>query len=138
MKKLTVVLTVDDAMGLAFNNRRQSRDRNLIEDLMSEINGPVYVTGYSMPLFEKFADRVYVAEDPIKSCPDGASCFLEMTDISCFTEIIDKLIIYKWNRLYPSDVRLSGSPLEHGFRLISATDFQGSSHEIITKEIYIK
>ena len=49
---------------------------------------------------------------------------------------IDKIIIYKWNRDYPADkyfdIDLSS------YELISTQDFQGSSHDLITEEIYIK
>lgn len=34
---MTVILTLDDRGGMSFNGRRQSRDRLLIADLLSEL-----------------------------------------------------------------------------------------------------
>ena len=49
---------------------------------------------------------------------------------------ISRLIIYNWNRRYPFDRQLDISPAKMGFKLVSVTEFEGSSHEKITKEIY--
>ena len=58
MRKLTVAVTVDDKMGIAFNKRRQSRDKLLIEDLCKNTEGVIYVTSYSAQLFEDFSDNL--------------------------------------------------------------------------------
>ena len=49
-----------------------------------------------------------------------------------------KLVIYRWNRHYPADVRWEADPAEWGFALAETTEFPGSSHETITKEVYRK
>ena len=49
---------------------------------------------------------------------------------------LDRLIVYRWNRHYPSDVRF---PLELAdFTLQSSTEFRGSSHDLITREEYTR
>lgn len=136
MRNLTVAVTVDDKMGIAFNKRRQSRDKILIEDLCKNTEGDIYVTSYSAPLFEDFTDRIKVVDDPISECPDGGLCFLEITPISEHIDNISKLIIYHWNRLYPSDKKLGIDMGESKLNLISSYDFIGKSHDKITKEIY--
>ena len=136
MKKITVAVTVDERMGIAFNKRRQSRDRVLIKDLLDTATGKVYVSEYSLPLFDEYKDRVIVAEDPLAQCPDGGCCFVEMVELMPYIEEIDTLIVYNWNRHYPADKTLD-IDLENGrFSLTSSTEFVGSSHEKITKETY--
>ena len=136
MRKLTVAVTVDDKMGIAFNKRRQSRDKLLIEDLCKNTEGVIYVTSYSAPLFEDFSDRIKIVDDPISDCPEGGCCFLELTQISDHVNSISKLIIYRWNKVYPSDKKLGIDMNEYDMRLISSYDFTGKSHDKITKEIY--
>ncbi len=138
MRNLTVAITVDDNMGIAFNKRRQSRDKKLIEDLCKKADGDIYVSSYSAPLFEEHEDRIRVVDDPIKNAPDGACCFVEMTDINEYAESISKLIIYHWNRLYPSDKKLDTDVLKCGFRMTAKYEFIGNSHDKITKGIYEK
>jgi hypothetical protein len=136
MKKLTVAVTVDDKMGVSFNKRRQSRDKLLIEDLCKSTDGIIYVTSYSAPLFEDFPDRIKIVDDPISDCPEGGCCFLELTEISNHVNNISKLIIYRWNKIYPSDKKLEIDTNECNLKLVSSYDFAGKSHNKITKEIY--
>ena len=136
MRKLTVAVTVDDKMGIAFNKRRQSRDKLLIEDLCKNTDGGIYVTSYSAPLFENFSDRIKIVDDPISDCPEGGCCFLELTQISDHVNNISKLIIYRWNKVYPSDKKLVIDLNEYNLKLISSYDFTGKSHDKISKEIY--
>ena len=138
MKKITVAVTVDERMGIAFNNRRQSRDRILINDLADTIVGKIYVSKYSLPLFEEYKDRIVVADDPLRECPDGGCCFVEMTELMPYIDDINTLIVYNWNRHYPADKTLDVDIKNGTFALTSSAEFIGSSHEKITKEIYIK
>ena len=138
MKKITVAVTVDDKMGIAFNKRRQSRDAKVIEDLLSSIDGKIYVSEYSLPLFDGYLDRVVVVNDALLDTPDGAACFIEARGVSEHNGDIDKLIVYRWNRHYPSDKKLD-IDLENGnFKMVSETEFAGKSHDKITKNTYCK
>ena len=49
---------------------------------------------------------------------------------------IEKVAVYRWNRLYPSDLRLDLETLLRGRHMISRREFPGSSHERITEEVY--
>ena len=51
---------------------------------------------------------------------------------------ISELVIYNWNRRYPSDTRLDIDPAKDGFRMLTLTEFKGNAHERITKEVYVK
>ena len=81
MRKITVAVTVDDRMGIAFNNRRQSSDRILIRDLMNSVSGNVYVSNYSAPLFSEYVERTIAVADVLSECPDGSLCFAELQSL---------------------------------------------------------
>ena len=135
MRKITVAVTVDDRLGIAFNKRRQSSDRILIGDLVDTVSGKIYVSEYSSPLFKDHCDKVIVVDDPLTECPDGGYCFLEKSYVGA-SDDVGTVIVYRWNRHYPSDMKLD-IDLD-GYKMIESTEFIGSSHEKITKETYIK
>ena len=128
---MTIYLCLDDRQGLRFNGRRQSKDRELIKDVLSSVQGTLYVEPYSLKLF---AEGTAAVTDTVPS--DG--CFFAERPMAEHMDKIDKLVIYKWNRAYPADMYFDICPLEQGFRLVSKEDIQGYSHEKITKEVYIK
>ena len=53
-------------------------------------------------------------------------------------ENTEKMVIYRWNRHYPSDIRWEPDLAELGFALKETTEFPGTSHEKITREVYEK
>ena len=136
MKKITVAITVDDNMGIAFNKRRQSRDKLLIKDLVNTTTGQIYISSYSAPLFTEYEGRIEIVENPIAECPDGACCFIEMTEIAEYKDLVSELIIYHWNRLYPSDKKLDLDIQKCGLKIAERYEFAGNSHDVITKETY--
>lgn len=138
MRKINVAITVDDNLGIAFNGRRQSRDKEVINDLVSCTRGKIYVSHYSAPLFKGFEDKIEVVESPLESCPDGESCFVEISALSPFVDAINSLTVYRWNRNYPSDEKMDLTLSSERFRLISMSEFAGSSHDKISKGIYKK
>ena len=138
MRNITVAITVDDKMGLAFNKRRQSRDRLLIDDLCKKTDKDIYISSYSALLFEEHKERVKIVDDPLRDCPDGGFCFVEMTELSPYVESISTLIVYHWNRLYPADKRLDIDVTNCGFKMTAKYEFVGSSHDKITKGTYQK
>lgn len=134
MRNITVAIAVDERMGIAFNKRRQSCDRIMIEELIRSQAGKIYVSDYSKELFLDFEDRIEVVKNPIEDCKDGACCFIELSGIENDLNEIGSLILYNWNRHYPSDTTLSVD-LDN-YTLVSTKEFAGSSHEKITKKIY--
>ena len=138
MKQITVAVVLDDAEGMMFFGKRQSRDRVLIEDLLSTLEGiPVYIHPYSRLIFPEGAG-VTISDDPLSDCPDGGAVFVEHLPLALHLAEIGRLIVYRWNRLYPSDKKLDLAPKRDGFTLFSRAEFKGSSHDNITKEIYRK
>ena len=127
---MILITCIDNRKGIMFNKRRVSKDALLIERLKGITKGnKIYVSEYSKPLFEGFDNLAF----SIENLTNNDFYFLEDED---YNENIDKIIIYKWNRDYPADkyfnINLSN------YKLISTQDFAGSSHDLITEEIYIK
>ena len=131
MKNYTVAVCVDDGQGLMLFGKRQSRDRVLISEFVKKI----YIAPFSKLLFEQYPD-VSVADDPFSVAEEGSAIFVENLRIDERLDSVSTLIIYRWNRKYPSDVKFNVDPIKCGFKLKSSVDFKGSSHEKITKEIY--
>ena len=133
--KLIVCLSEDG--GMMFNHRRQSRDRVLIADMIRHVkNTPLWISPYSAPLFAEDCPSLRVAPDPAQSAGENDYCFVEDTPLPQGTENTNEIIIYRWNRLYPSDVFFSCDT--SAFSLAESQEFVGSSHDNITKEIWEK
>lgn len=135
---MTVIVCVDDQMGVLFNNRRQSQDRILRERIM-EISKEhtLWMTPYSKKQFEDNDNSsICVADNFMIAADNDSFCFSEGTPLSCYLDKIDKIVLYKWNREYPSDVTFDINL--SNWSLNSTFEFQGSSHEKITEEVYVK
>ena len=137
-RKIKVAITLDDNGGLMFNKRRQSRDKRLIADLCAKTTGFIYISPYSKLLFEEYQDRIKIADNPLVECPDGSTAFVEGQTLGEYIDDIDELLVYKWNRLYPSDIKIDIDIKSEGFKMHAKYEFVGNSHDKITKEVYRK
>lgn len=132
---MIIAACIDDKGGMLFNRRRQSQDRVLRQNLVQEASGrPLWMNSYSAKQFSEFPEAIRTAEDFPQQAGVGELCFFEDTDPAPYIEEAEAVILYKWNRHYPSD-RWFPLPLE-GWRLVRTEEFPGSSHELITKEVY--
>lgn len=131
---MTVIVCIDDRNGMAFNNRRQSQDKKLLERITSAVSGKrLLMNAYSADMFGKLP-QVVIDEDFLNKAESNDICFAENIDVSPYADKIDKIIIYKWNRHYPSDLTFD-IPLDN-YEIIKTEDFQGNSHDRITKVTY--
>ena len=120
-----------------FNHRRQSRDRVLVEDLLSTVGKDrLWMGEYSVPLFSEYESICSVSEDFLSLAAKEEWCFLEDRSPLPYLDRIESILIYRWNRRYPSDLRFEVDLKKEGFTMIEQTEFVGYSHEKITKEIY--
>ena len=134
---MTLVLCLDDDHGMMFNHRRQSRDRVLIAELLETVGeSRLLVSPYSKSLFPEGGANITVAEDPCAAAGEDDYVFVEDTDPAAAWERVTALIIYRWNRAYPADTYFACDLT--GFRMTDVTAFEGSSHELINKEIWKK
>lgn len=127
---MIVAVCVDDNLGIQFNRRRQSKDAALRAKLLELSSGALRMSEYSA---KQFDCPVYAGEDYLSDAQMGEFCFCENTDYLEFADQIEKFLLFRWNRVYPADVHFS-FPGE--WRLRSAEDFPGTSHETITMEVY--
>ena len=134
---MTAIVCVEDRGGILFLKRRVSRDREVYRDI-AENYDKVYMTSYSLPLFDGVKINTGVRLLPISEGERGEVCFVESGEIADNIYKISRLVIYRWNRTYPSDVKLEFDPEEMGFKLVSTNELVGYSHEKITKDIYEK
>ena len=130
---------MDEAGGLMFNRRRQSRDRTVTEDVIASVGtGRLWLAPYSEKLFMEVGGDYLVDESFLARAGEGDVCFVEDRHLSEWVDRIDELVIYRWNRRYPADLYFDLSPEALGFSLRETAEWQGTSHEKITKEIFVK
>ncbi len=133
---MQVFLCVDEHLGMMFNKRRQSRDRILIDDMVKSMNGTIYINEFSKKMFDELNVK-YKLFDDFTDIEKNCSCFIENKHLSDYQHIISKIVLYKWNRHYPADFYFDIDLSKSNFKLESVAEFKGSSHEKITKEIWL-
>ncbi len=135
---MIIIACLDDHNGMFFNNRRQSKDSRLRERMLELCGkGPLWMNTYSAGQFSEVAPNIRVAEDFLEKAGPGEYCFVENTDLTGVANQAEGLVLYRWNRSYPSDVKFPVGLFSHKWRLMSAVDFEGSSHDRITQEVYV-
>ena len=129
---MTLIVCIDDNNGMMFNKRRQSRDSELIKRVETITEGKcLWTSEYSKALFSR---EVETDECFLDKAGEGENCINETAgDVSVLPE---RIIIYKWNRKYPSDLKFTFDMSK--MKIVSSFEFVGSSHEKITEEIYEK
>ena len=129
-----LIVCQDDRNGMAFNGRRLSRDQAVIAAVLRESAGHrLLAAPYSAALFS--GGTAELRDDyPTAAGPEDF-CFDEREDPAPFAGRITAVTVYRWNRHYPSDLRFR---LElSGWRRMVTEEFPGSSHEKITREVYV-
>ena len=130
---MVLIVCLDLNNGMYFNNRRQSRDREVIKDIaFITNNNNLIMTEYSHKLFENECENIVITDDFEGQYLKNDFCFVENEDVQL--ENIKKIIVYRWDKVYPSDYCLN---LE-GYHLTSTLEFKGYSHEKIVKEVYLR
>ena len=136
---MKVIVCLDDFDGMMFNHRRQSRDRTVIADIAEMIgDSPLYMCTYSATLFEDVTSTSRVMDDFLDHAKRGDWCFVEDRSLTPYAAEIDTVVVYRWNRHYPSDFIFDLDLETCGFCLKDRAEFSGYSHEMITKEIFKK
>lgn len=133
---MNIIVCIDDDRGMLFNYRRQSRDKALRLRIIELTAGKkLWMNAYSKKQFEdELAENVVVDETFLSKAGYGEYCFVETEDITEFLPTAERLIIYKWNRRYPSDFKFMVDLSE--WIMESTFEFVGVSHERITEEVY--
>lgn len=129
MKNLIVCLSNNN--GMMFNNRRQSRDRLLLEKLCTDFkNERIIIHEYSTLLFNGLNVEVKsIIED------EDATFFIEDPDLIPTDMVFDKIIIVRWNRDYPADKFFERDM--SNYTCVNSEEFVGKSHDEILIETYV-
>ena len=129
MKNLIVCISNNN--GMMFNNRRQSRDRLLLEKLCTDYqNERIIIHEYSKKLFEGLPVEVTT-----EVCINDATSFVEDPDLIPCEAIFDKIIVVRWNRDYPADKFFNVDM--SAYECVNREDFIGKSHDEILIETYV-
>lgn len=134
--KMNAIICLDDNKGMLFNNRRQSRDKAVLSDIFNDLQEEkLCITSFSEKLMAEYSDMVTIFED-VASLKNNQWFFCENVDLTHYSDNIERLVVYKWNRAYPSDMKCE---LDFSlFSLVSESEFEGNSHSVITKQIFVK
>lgn len=132
---MILAVCVDDKLGMLFNKRRQSKDRELRKDLLSLTDQTLWVNEYTAKQFTEDEQMwLNIREDYLDNIGEDDLCFVENLPLTDYEANVTKLILYRWNRIYPSDVRF---PFDlANWELESEYEFKGNSHDKITRCIY--
>lgn len=134
---MIVILCLDNKNGMMFNNRRQSKDKVVIQDILKLVDGKkLFISSYSESLFQGLESNLIIDDNFLNNVAKEDYCFVENNNLKDFSEKIEKIIVYKWNRIYPSDLKLE-IPIQD-WNLIDSFEFAGNSHDKITREVYVK
>ncbi len=141
---MKIIVCVGDNGAMLFNNRRVSSDRTVTADIIQMVLKEVetgrqtklWMNRYSAGLFEKYLDEISVSETFLERAGREDYCFVENVPILEYEREIQTVVLYRWNRNYPAEVRFAMDL--SGWKMAECVEFQGYSHEKITKEVYIK
>ncbi len=132
-----VYICLDLKNGMLFHRRRQSRDRAVLADLAQCVGaGRLLAAPFSARLFEGGPAHPEIRADFLSAAGSEDSCFVEDAPLLPYLPAIRSVTVYRWNRNYPADVRLDLQLDAPPWRLTSAREFPGYSHELLTREVY--
>ena len=130
---MEIIICLDDNNGMLFNNRRQSRDSMVLWDIKNNLQNSLTI----FPFSEKLVSSAEIPYEIMSgSASENTVLFVEDRGIKEFLPVTNKITVYRWNRVYPADMSLDIDLPAEGFPLVSTVDFEGTSHEKITKEVY--
>lgn len=135
---MNIIICLDDNNGMMFNKRRQSQDRVLRADIKNFIKDKdLYMNNYSYKLYKDIDNgNIKVYENFLEKCAENDFCLVEDKLLNSYIDNINTLTVYKWNRLYPSDFCFDIDLTSNLWELLETKEFEGSSHEKITRLTY--
>ena len=135
---MNIIICIDDNNGMLFHQRRQSRDIALYKHILQLTDGKrLLMNEYSAKQFLKEQyQNIIVQSDFLDIAQEQDYCFIENTDISEYGNDIQKIILYRWNRVYPADYYFQFPINKDVWKLQKVSDIKGNSHDVITEEVY--
>ena len=163
---MKVLICVEERGGTLFNGRRTSSDRNVSRDMLREAGSllpegrllspeavmaegkRLWISPFSKKLFRGKGDYLVIVDDPLQEASEDEAhdkrfmsgqtitVFVEDLPLTPYEKSIHELVLYRWNRTYPFDRKLDIDLSQ--YRLTEKSELAGFSHDIITKERYIR
>lgn len=135
---MNIITCLDDKNGMMFFNKRQSQDKIVRENIKELVaNTTLYMNEYSYKLYKDIDNgNIKVCDSFLDKCEDNSFCLVENKFLNAYIDKINTIVIYKWNRTYPANMYFDIDINSGLWSLSSQEEFQGSSHEKITKEFY--
>ena len=134
---MKIIVCLDNADGMLFNRRRQSKDAAVCGDILAlSADSLLWMNGYSAGQFATTGNNVVTDEAFLEKAKEQDYCFVENADVSAYADQVSRVIIYRWNRDYPADVHFPTELFCHRWKPVSRDEFAGNSHETITREVY--
>lgn len=136
---MKLIVCLDDKNGMAFYGRRQSADCILCHNMLELIgSNTLYMNDYSGKLFHEDTKNIFVDDHFMDIADQGDYCFAEVTDVTPYIGFAEEIIIYRWNRVYPSDLYFPIELLANYSKHKETFEFVGNSHDRITREVYYR
>ncbi len=130
---MNLIVITDEKNGMAFNNRRQSRDSVLCRYILGLTDRNIYMSEYSSKLFSKYGNNISVTED-FSVLEKGDFALTETFLPQLPADALENIYLFRWNRHYPADIFFDTDMTK--LTLISSSELKGSSHSCITCEVY--
>jgi len=129
-----LIICIDDRNGMSFCGRRLSSDCVVSAHIVSITSGSkLWMNRYSSGLFSE--QNIFVDEDFLEKAGNGEYCFVENIPVPSDVRNIESVVLYRWNRRYPSTLKFPIEILD-GREIVETEEFTGHSHERITMERY--
>ncbi|MGN0194573.1 MAG: hypothetical protein ACI39G_05635 [Pseudoramibacter sp.] len=135
------MMFLDMKNGMAFNRRRQTQDRAVIQRLLAQFPGKCFWGDEkTKALFDGF-DAAHFKADPdfLNKAAAGdvaVAEFVSSDQLKAVDRKIEQLVIYRWDKVYPADLVCTYPLAKAGWNLTKQTEFTGHSHDKITEEVY--
>ena len=104
---MNIIVCLEDKNGMMFNKRRLSQDVAIREDIYKNMDGKsLIMNDYSYKMFSKDEPKIdIIVREDLPVCDKENLQFIEDKQLGNFESEIDKMIVYYWNRRYPSDLK---------------------------------
>ena len=131
---MKLIVCIDLNKGMLFNNRRQSRDRKIVENIRDLIDeNKLWITEFSKDMFENTKYNLFEINNT-EDIKEEDYVFIENYSPKILEDKLNEIILFNWNRNYSAD--LFFDILLENWKLESEIEFEGFSHEKIGRKIY--
>ena len=139
---MNLIFTLDDNNAVKFGDKRQSLDKEVAKRILQFTESTsadfIYIKNESNSFFD-FPDlnltKLKIFED-FDSLPRNATIFLEETVSRNILSHVDKIVIFRWGKKYPSQIKDRLILNSDIFTKVSSTPFPTSTHPDMQIEVY--